>query len=108
METALLTWALPLVLAQLKDMFSARGYMVEVIQRKEPVLIAYQEGTWYKSSRQVVFHLSKMDEKVTRIDVTAIIDSTKSNRQAEEIVEEKIVEAIYQNFKSTTGTHHGI
>jgi hypothetical protein len=88
METTLLGLALPSVLQKLKAMLVRKGYLVQTIQTGNPVVVAYQKGNWLRSARQLVFEITSIESYVTRIDVTAVIESHKKNRHAEEIIEE--------------------
>lgn len=108
METALLGCALPIVFSRLQEMLIRKGFRVQAVHDSDPVILAYQDGTWYRSPKQVVLQLSRMDETVTRVDVTAIIENGKIDPQAEEVIEEKLVSAIYANFKTSNENRHGI
>ena len=99
MDTALLGCALPLVIQKLTELLIRKGFRVQTVTSSTTVLLAYQDGNWFRSPKQVVFELSPVEETITRVDVTAIIETKKKDPQAEEIIEEKIVSEIYQNFK---------
>ena len=105
METALLGIDLPEVLNRLKEMLIRRGFMVQTMPTGTPVIVAYQEGSWYRSPKQLVLEISEMDNKVTRVDITAILNHRKDNRHAEELIEENFATAIYENFKSLIKAH---
>ena len=108
METALLGFALPTVIKKLKEILVKKGFRVQTMGENSRVILAYQEGTWYRSPRQVVVHLSEMAPTTTRIDLTAIIENERKDPKAEEVIEEKLVSAIYANFKSTQEYQYGI
>lgn len=108
METALLGCALPLVIQKLQEMLIRKGFRVQTLREQTTIIMAYQDGTWYRSPKQVVLELSPVEDSITRVDVTAIIDTKKKDPEAEEVIEEKIVSAIYQNFKPTNETRYGI
>ena len=103
METALLGLALPEVLEKLKEMLLRKGFIVQTLNSS--VVIAYQEGNWLRKARQLVFEISTVNQNVTRIDITAIINSTKNNRQEEELIEETYASAIYNNFTNILQPH---
>ena len=103
METALLGLALPEVLEKLKEMLLRKGFIVQTMNSS--VIIAYQEGNWIRKARQLVFEISTMNQNVTRIDITAIINSDKNNRHEEELIEETYANAIYNNFTRILQPH---
>lgn len=107
METALVGRALPEVIKKIQELLVRMGYRVQVIEDQEMVILAEHHGSWYKTTRQLVLHLSQEANKITRIDVTAILFKNKG-REAEEIVEEKIVESIYKNLHTTINASYGI
>ncbi|HRH67262.1 MAG TPA: hypothetical protein PLU53_13245 [Bacteroidia bacterium] len=102
METALLGCALPLVIQKLQEMLIRKGFRIQTVREHTTIILAFQDGTWYRSPKQVVLELSPIEDSITRVDVTAIIEARKKDPIAEEVMEENIVSAIYQNFKSTT------
>ncbi len=108
METALVGLALPNLITRLKELLSELGFKVQSLNDKKPVLIAEQNGNWYRSSKQVLMQFSRMDDQVTRIDVTVIIENNKKNRRAEEVIEEKIVATIYETIHTRKETNYGI
>lgn len=103
METALLGLALPDVLEKLKEMLLRKGFIVQTMNSS--VVVAYQEGNWFKKACQLVFEISTVNQNVTRIDITAILNSTKNNRQEEELIEETYASAIYNNFTNILQPH---
>lgn len=103
METALLGLALPEVLEKLKEMLLRKGFVVQTLNSS--VVIAFQEGNWLRKSRQLVFEISTVNKNVTRIDITAIINTTKNSRQEEELIEETYASAIYNNFTNILQPH---
>jgi hypothetical protein len=103
METALLGLALPLVLEKLKEMLIRKGFIIQTLN--PAVVVAYQEGSWIRKPRQLVFEISTMNQNVTRIDITAIINSNKNNRKEEEIIEETYASAIYTSFTNILQPH---
>jgi hypothetical protein len=106
METALLGLDLPEVLQRLKEMLLRKGFIVQTMNTS--VVVAYQEGGWFRRPRQMVFEISKMDNNTTRIDITAIINSEKNNREEEELLEETYASAIYNNFTNVLQQSYGI
>lgn len=108
METALVGLALPALITRLKELMNELGFKVQSLNDKKPVLLAEQNGNWYRSPKQVLLQFSRMDEKVTRIDVTVIIENSKKNRRAEEVIEEKIVATIYETIHTNKKTNYGI
>ena len=98
METALLKYSLADVIRKLRDLLVKQGFLIENFDEANKVLMAYRDGNWYRSPKHILFELSSMDQRVTRIDITASIYSRKKNRKAEEVAEEKIVSVIYNNF----------
>ncbi len=98
METALLKYSLSDVIKKLREILVKQGFLIENFDERNKVVMAYRDGNWYRSPKHILFELSSMESRVTRIDITASIDSRKKNRQAEEVVEEKIVSIIYNNF----------
>ena len=108
METALVGLALPALITRLKDLLNELGFKVQSLNDKKPVLLAEQTGNWYRSPKQVLLQFSRMDDQVTRIDVTVIIENSKKNRRAEEVIEEKIVATIYETIHTRKEAHYGI
>ena len=53
-------------------------------------------------------NLLPVGEKTTRVEVTAEIESRKRNEEAEEILEEKIIEAICKNYQTTLQQNNGL
>ncbi len=106
METALLGLDLSEVLNRLKEMILRKGFIIQTMNNN--VVVAYQEGSWFRRPRQVVFEISSLDKNITRIDITAIINSEKSNRQDEEIMEENYASDIYNNFTPAALQTYGI
>lgn len=98
METALLGLALPEVLSRLKELLIRKGYIVQTMNTS--VIVAYQEGGWFRRQRQMVFEISTLEKNVTRIDITAIINSEKSTREEEEILEETYASAIHNSINT--------
>ena len=98
METALLKYSLADVIKKLKEVLIRQGFLIENFDERNKVVMAYRDGNWYRSPKHILFELSSMDTRVTRIDITASIDSRRKNRKAEEVVEEKIASIIYNNF----------
>ena len=103
METALLGLALPDVLEKLKEMLLRKGFVVQTLNSS--VVIAHQEGNWLRKARQLVFEISTVNKNVTRIDITAIINTNKNSRQEEELIEETYASAIYNNFTNILQPH---
>lgn len=100
METALLGLALPQVLKQLKEMLLHQGFLVQTMPTHNPVIVAYQEGGWFRSKKQLVLEISSVENNVTRIDITAIIENNRNNKHAEELIEESFAASIYRTFKT--------
>ena len=98
METALLKYSLADVIKKLRELLVKQGFLIENFDEANKVVMAYRDGNWYRSPKYILFELSSMDNRVTRIDVTASIEGRKKNREAEEVEEEKIVSIIYNNF----------
>ena len=109
METALMGLALPQVLIQLKDLLIRQGFMVQTMPTHNPVIVAYQEGNWFRSRRQLILEISSVEKNVTRIDITAVIDAKKESRHAEELIEESFASSLYRSFKTILEPkHHAI
>ena len=98
METALLKYSLVDVIKRLREVLVKQGFLIENFDEANKVVMAYRDGNWYRSPKYILFELSSMDQRITRIDITASIESRRKNRKAEEVVEEKIVSIIYNNF----------
>ncbi len=98
METALLKYSLADVIQKLRGILVKQGFLIENFDVRNQVVIAYRDGNWYRSPKYILFELSSMDNRGTRIDITASIDSRRKNRKAEEVAEEKIVSMIYNSF----------
>ena len=98
METALLKYSLTEVIRKLRELLIQHGFLIENFDEKNKVVMAYHDGSWYRSPKYILFELSSMDNVITRIDITASIESRKKNRKAEEVVEEKIASIIYNSF----------
>lgn len=101
METALLGCALPVVTHLLEDVLRSRGYQVETYKDRPEQILAYQKGSWFRSPRRVEINLLPLGDNITRIEVTAEIESRNRNEEAEEVLEEKIIEAICKNNLNT-------
>ncbi|REJ82857.1 MAG: hypothetical protein DWQ44_01700 [Bacteroidetes bacterium] len=108
METALVGYAMPIVIKKLKALLDRLGFVVVGSKDKLPELQAFQNGNWFRSSRNIIFRFSKVEDNLTRIDITATIENNKNNRRAEEVIEEKIVSTIYQHFTTTRKLEYGI
>lgn len=108
METALLGCALPVVAHLLEDFLRSRGYQIESDKAHPEHILAYQDGSWFRSPRRVEINLLPVGEKTTRVEVTAEIESRKRNEEAEEILEEKIIEAICKNYQTTLQQNNGL
>ncbi len=98
METALVGLALPALITRLKTLLNELGFQVQSLNDNKPILLAEQNGNWYRSPKQILLQFSKLEDQVTRIDVTVIIENNKKNRRAEEVIEEKIVATIYETI----------
>src|SRR5690349_3879061 len=96
METALLNCSVDEVIQLLKGLLRKEGYEIEKIDLRETIVLAYRNGKWFSSKQQVLFKISSLDSSSTRIDVTATIEGRNGSREAEEVLEEKIVSSIYQ------------
>ena len=108
METTHLGLAMPNVLKQLKEMLIRRGFIVQTIPTPNPVLVAYQKGNWLRSPRQLVLELNSVQNNITRVDITAIINKEYGNSLAEDTLEENFVSALYNTFKKVIQTPNGI
>lgn len=100
METALLGLALPQVLKQLKELLIRQGFLVQTMPTHNPTIVAYQQGGWFRTGKQIVLEISSVEQHVTRVDITAIIDTKKSSRHAEELIEESFASSLYRSFKN--------
>jgi len=98
METALLNCSVSEVIQLLKKLLKKEGYQIENIDQQEMIVLAYRDGRWFSQTKHVMFQISSLDSKSTRIDVTATIEGKYNTREAEEELEEKIVSSIY-HFK---------
>jgi len=98
METALLKCSLTEVIRKLRDMLLQQGFLIENFDEQRKVVLAYQNGKWFRNPKHILFELSSIDNSITRIDITASIEGKKKSREAEEVIEEKIVTVIYKNF----------
>ncbi len=98
METALFKSSLTEVIRKLKEILIRQGFMIRNFDEQNQVVMAYKDGNWYRTPKHILFELSSVDSSLTRIDITASIESKKKSRQAEEVIEEKIVTIIYNNF----------
>jgi len=108
METALVGLALPALISKLKELLNELGFKVQSLNDKKPVLLAEQHGNWYRSPKQILLQFSRLEDQVTRIDVTVIIENNRKNRRAEEVIEEKIVATIYETIHTRKKTNYGI
>jgi len=95
METALLNCSVNEVIKLLKGLLKKQGYEIEEIDMHEILVLAYHNGKWFSQKKHVLFQISSMDTKRTRIDVTASIEGSNKSEIAEEILEEKLVLGIY-------------
>ena len=95
METAMLNCTVSEVIQLLKKLLKKEGYQIENIDPHETIVLAYRNGKWFSQKRQIMFQISSLDEKSTRIDVTATIEGWNKSKEAEVALEEKIVSTIY-------------
>jgi hypothetical protein len=107
METTHLGLAMPKVLKQLKEMLVRRGFIVQSMPTPNPVLIAYQNGNWLRRPRQIVLELSSIENNLTRIDITAILNNRNDNANDEHIIEGNFVSALYNTFKKVIQMPYG-
>lgn len=98
METALFKSSLSDVIEKLRKILVKQGFLIENFDDKNMVVIAFRNGNWYRTPRHILFELSSVENSLTRIDITAYLEGKKKSRQAEEVIEEKIVSVIYHNF----------
>ena len=108
METTLLGLAMPNALQQLKELLIRKGYLVQTMPTANPVIVAYQEGNWLRSSKQLVLEISSVENNMTKVDITAIVNNKKNSRHAEEVVEENFVSSLYNNFKKVIKSQNGV
>lgn len=99
METALLNCSVEEVIQLLKGLLKKEGYEIEKIDLNETIVLAYKNGKWFSQKQHVVFEITSMDDRHTRVDVTATIDGKSKSDEDAEVLEEKIVSSIY-HFKS--------
>lgn len=95
METALLNCTVSEVIQLLKGLLKKQGYEIEKIDLQETIVLAYRNGKWFSSKQHVLFQISSLDSRSTRVDVTATIEGKNKSKEAEEVLEEKIVSSIY-------------
>ena len=95
METALLNCSVSEVIQLLKMLLIKEGYEIENIDPQEMTVLAFRNGRWFSQKQHVMFQISSLDSKSTRIDVTANIEGWIKSKEAEEELEEKIVSTIY-------------
>jgi DNA replication protein DnaD len=95
METALLNCSVDEVIQLLKSLLKKQGYEIEKIDLQETIVLAYRNGKWFTQKQQVIFQISSLEPCFTRIDVTAKIEGRFGNKEAEEVLEEKLVSSIY-------------
>jgi hypothetical protein len=98
METALFRNSLSEVIRKLKEILIREGFLIGTIDEQRMSISAYRNGNWFRTPRQLLFELSPVQKQVTRMEVTAYIQSKKKNRNAEERIEERMVAAIYRKF----------
>jgi hypothetical protein len=99
METTLLGLAMPTVLPRLKEILNRKGFLVQTMPTPNPVLVAYRKGNWIRKAKQLVLEISSIENNLTRIDITAIIDDRKAGKKIEEIIEESYASVIYNYFR---------
>lgn len=85
METTFLGLALPNVLQKLKTILKKKGFQVQTMPTSNPVIIAYQRGNWLRKPKQLVLEISAVENELTRIDITAIVDKKDSDYLEETI-----------------------
>lgn len=95
METALLNCTVEEVIQLLKDLLRKQGYEIEKIDLQETIVLAYRNGKWFSQKQKVLFEISDMHHHGTRVDVTATIEGKNKSKEAEELLEEKLVTSIY-------------
>jgi len=95
METCVLNCPVAEVIQLLKGLLKRQGYEIEKIDLTESVVLAFRNGKWFSQKQTVSFQISSIEANFTRVDVTATIDGKNKSREAEEVLEEKIVSGIY-------------
>ena len=108
MEITLLGLAVPGVLQQLKKLLVSQGFIVQTMPTANPVLIAYKKGSWFSRPKQLIIEIISEQNNITRLDITAIVESKTNNRHVEEIVEENFVTKLNNVFKKVTQRPYGI
>ncbi len=108
MEITLLGLAVPGVLQQLKKLLVSQGFIVQTMPTANPVLIAYKKGSWFSSPKQLIIEIISEQNNITRLDITAIVESKTNSRHVEEIVEENFVTKLNNVFKKVTQRPYGI
>ena len=98
METALFKSPLTDVISKLREILINKGFLIENFDEQNRILMAFRNGNWYRTPRHILFELSTIENSLTRIDITAHIAGKKQSREAEEVMEEKLVSIIYHNF----------
>ena len=96
METALLNCSVEEVIQLLKGLLKKQGYEIKAIDLDETIVLAYRDGKWFSQKQTVLFEISTLDDAHTRVDVTAMIEGNEKSKEAEEVLEEKMVTSLYQ------------
>ena len=98
METALFKSNFTDVISKLREILIKKRFLIKNFDEQNRLLMVFRSGNWYRTPKHILFELSSIDKSLTRIDITAHIDGKKRSREAEEVMEEKIVSIIYHNF----------
>jgi hypothetical protein len=100
METTFFGLAMPKVLQHVRNILMRKGFLVQLMPTSEPVLIAYQSGNWLRKGRHLILEMRSLENNLTRIDITAIVNK-KNSRHDEEILELDFASVLRNAFKKT-------
>ena len=99
MESTLLGLGMPNVLQRLKLVLQNKGFLVQTMPTANPILVAYRKGNWWRRSKQCVIEIISINNNLTRIDITAVINGGTPSPYAEEIIEGNLASTINNSFK---------
>lgn len=106
METTFLGLAMPKVLQQLKLILIRKGFLIQTLPTSNPVIVACQQGNWLRRPRHLVLEISSIENNLTRIDITAIVNN-KNNRSNQAAIELSIASIISGVFNKVITTRNG-
>ena len=85
-----------------------KGFTVQTMPTSNPILVAHQKGNWWRKSKQLIIEIISLENNLTRIDITAILNTNTENRHAEEVIEGNFASAFKKKLNKVNRLMHGI